>query len=126
MKTPNLMKQYKTVIKSILFVVAIVLLQSCKVYQKNNVGIEQAVMFEKDVKIKTIHSETKKFDKLVKEGDGYFGINDKFGKTIKTPINEKEIRSIQLYDKSGSTGATILGILGGVLLLFTGILVVSF
>ena len=120
------MKLYETVFKSILFVVVIVLLQSCKVYQKNNVGIEQAVMFEKDVKIKTIHSETKKFDKLVKEGDGYFGIKDKLGKTIKTPINEKEIRSIQLYDKSGSTGVMVLGILGGALLFLTGILIVGF
>jgi hypothetical protein len=98
------------------------LLQSCVAYHKTPVSIEDAVTSNNKVLIIT-NKDTKLKLKKIELIDGrYYGImEDEDRKIIKTPLNESNIKTIRVLDKSASTWGTI-GIVAGSLLVIVGII----
>ncbi len=89
------------------FLVFVFLLQSCAVYQKTPVSIEEAVTTNNKVLIiKT--DDTKLKLKKIEQIDGvYYGIIDGDREIVKVPLNKSEIKTIRILDKSTSTLSTI-------------------
>ncbi|WP_281298106.1 hypothetical protein [Flavobacterium limnophilum] len=89
------------------FLVFAFLLQSCAVYQKTHVSIDEAVTTENKVLIiKT--DDTKLKLKKIEQIDGvYYGIIDGDREIVKVPLNKSEIKTIRILDKSTSTLSTI-------------------
>ena len=89
------------------FLVFVILLQSCAVYQKTPVSIEEAVTTKNKVLIiKT--DDTKLKLKKIEQIDGvYYGIIDGDREVVKVPLNKSEIKTIRILDKSTSTLSTI-------------------
>jgi len=90
------------------FLVFVILLQSCAVYQKTPVSIEEAVTTKNKVLIiKT--DDTKLKLKKIEQIDGvYYGIIDGDREVVKVPLNKSEIKTIRILDKSTSTLSTIV------------------
>lgn len=90
------------------FLVFVILLQSCAVYQKTPVSIEEAVTTKNKVLIiKT--DDTKLKLKKIEQIDGvYYGIIDGDREAVKVPLNKSEIKTIRILDKSTSTLSTIV------------------
>lgn len=89
------------------FLVFAFLLQSCSVYQKTPVSIDEAVTTEnKALIIKT--DDTKLKLKKIEQIEGvYYGIIDGDREIVKVPLNKSEIKTIRILDKSTSTLSTI-------------------
>ena len=104
------------------FLIFVFLLQSCVAYHKTPVSIEDAVTSNNKVLIIT-NKDTKLKLKKIELIDGrYYGImEDEDRKIIKTPLNESNIKTIRVLDKSASTWGTI-GIVAGSLLVIVGII----
>jgi hypothetical protein len=82
---------------------ALMLMQSCVVYHKTPVSVDEAVATNKPVKIYTTENKIYKFKKLVREEDNIYGIsslkglNKKiFAQYVKEIDQEKELIKILL------------------------------
>lgn len=104
------------------FLIFVILLQSCAVYHKTPVSIEDAVTSNNKVLV-IKNNDTKLKLKKIELVDGkYYGISeDEDRKIIKTPLNESDLKTIRVLDKSASTWGTI-GIVAGSLLVLFGII----
>jgi len=111
---------------------ALILMQSCIVYHKSPVTVDEAVATNNLVKIYTTENKEYKFKKLVKEEDNIYGISSLDGRNSKNvfapyvkeidqdnnlvkillPFDIKEIHTI---NKNGSTIATLAVIFGPLL-----------
>jgi hypothetical protein len=58
---------------------ALMLMQSCIVYNKTPVSVEEAIATNRRVKVYTTENETYEFKKLVKEKENIYGIIDNYG-----------------------------------------------
>lgn len=109
----------KLVCVSLVFVI---LLQSCAVYQKTPVSIENAVTSNNKVLVITNNDTKLKLKKIELIDGKYYGISeDEDRKIIKTPLNESDIKTIRVLNKSASTWGTI-GIVAGTILVIVGII----
>lgn len=81
---------------------SIILFQSCRVYNRYPVSIDDAVKSEKRVKIKTTGNRTLKFTKLISEDGNYYGIksNKNSGQYVKTLLIKEELQNIRLQNKA--------------------------
>ena len=107
----------------VLLFASLILLQSCVVYQKTNVSLEQAVNAEVKTKVITKANETYKFHRISFEDGKFYGVTKKtsgYKNVAKIPLEDTEINKVLLKDKSTST---ILSVGLGVIL--TGGLVVA-
>lgn len=110
MNPKNLKKKFSSTILALVF-----LLQSCVVYQKKTVSIDEAVASNNKVLILRTN-ETKLRLKEIEQIDGkIYGIYRVKGENIKVPIAESDIKTIRIQSKSASTWGTI-GIVAGSLL----------
>jgi len=129
-------KLLKSTIVSFIIFIAISI-QSCKVYDKDDVSEPKAVASARKVKVIALDGKTYKFKKLLIEDEQLIGLakpnskeakylpSEKFvdstGHTMeKVSINRETIKEINLYDKKKSTSKTIwlvAGITLGVVLL---------
>lgn len=83
----------------------LILFQSCRVYHRDSVSLNQAVKEGKRVKIKTIDNKTLKFKRIIYEDGEYYGIKpitfmNKVYKII--PLNQNKLQSIRLHNKTWS------------------------
>ena len=94
------------------------LLQSCVVYQKTPVHLNEASDMGK-VKVITAVGETLKFKNIEQKDGMYYGVNKKRGETtdgnneiieVILPLFPDNIEFIYLKSKSGSITASVLGI----------------
>ena len=104
--------QFKILIILLLFIG----LSSCTTYYKSSVTLEQAANEKSKVKVETTSNKVMKYQQVVNENGTFYGVktNDD-----KQPLNESEIKSVQLHDKTGSTGDSILAAIGITLSLLT-------
>jgi len=114
------MKTLKTQLRPItLFLILLMLLQSCTVYKSATISLDQAVQNQSKVRVKTINNEKFKFKRIGVENGNYYGIKKTKGEMVKTPLNEEFIASVKEKDETASTlGTIMLGtVLGGCILL---------
>jgi|OpeIllAssembly_1097287.scaffolds.fasta_scaffold377651_1 hypothetical protein len=121
------MKKTKSSLKLITLLLSILLFQSCKIYQSKPITSDEAVEFQRNVKIKTTTNETYKFESLQKEDGKLYGIaksnsrtakklkdriikSDSNGKFVKILLPDNFIDKIYYQDKTMSTVSTILDI----------------
>jgi len=117
-----ILKYFKS--KSVcVFLIFAFLLQSCAVYQKTPVSIEEAAATKNKVIIINDNDAKLKFKKIEQIDGIYYGITQENGKIAKTPLSESEIKKIRVLDKSASTWGTI-GIVAGSLLV-VGIIIAA-
>ena len=105
-----------------LFFSILIFFQGCTVYKSANVSLEQAVMSDTKVRIKTNDNQTLKFKKFGVENGDYYGLLNYKNAWVKTQINEGNIEKIQVKDKTASTILNIivpLAILTTVTVIFT-------
>ena len=116
------MKKLKSQFRSIaLFFSLLILLQGCRVYQKDSVTIDQAIKKQKRVKIKTVDNKTLKYKKLIYESGKYYGIKPStFRDTVyKIPLDQSKIQVIRMHNKT-------LSIIYGVSIAVITILVLAY
>ena len=94
---------------SLLFMILFIF-QSCGVYHKNSITLEEAVKQEGKVKILTTNQRTIKYKKITSTDGQFYGNKMKGGKWIQTPLNQEEIMRIRLKNKKASTWMTLLSI----------------
>jgi hypothetical protein len=102
MKT--LKKQLKVVA---LFFSVSILFQGCTVYKSVNVTLDQAVIANTKVRIKTNDNQTLKYKNVEAENGIYYGLMKYENSWVKTPINEDNIDKVQVKDKTLSTILTV-------------------
>ena len=104
------------------FLIFVLLFQSCVAYHNTPVSMEDAVTSNNKVLVITNNDTKLKFKKIELIDGRYYGImEDEDRKIIKTPLNESNIKTIRVLDKSASTWGTI-GIVAGSLLVIVGII----
>lgn len=86
------------------------LLQSCGIYYKNPISLEEAVRHEGKVKILTVEGKKTKYKKIIQKEGQFFGTRLKGGKWAQIPINQDGISTIRLKNKKASTWVTILSV----------------
>jgi hypothetical protein len=85
------------------FLVFVILLQSCTVYKKAPVSISEASTTNHKVLI-IKNDDTKLELKKIELVDGvYYGFIDEDRGIVKIPLNESTIKTIRIIDKSAST-----------------------
>ena len=136
------MKGKKSSFKFITIALTIVLsLQSCKAYQNKTVTVEDAVLVNQKVKVKTFNNDTYEFESLQKENGKLIGIatrksdaakklkdfiimDNPSNKFVKIDLSDNLVKEIHLKRKGkalriiGGTGLGILAGLGALLLYF--------
>lgn len=94
------MKTLKTQLKAITWLLALTMLfQSCTIYKFTPITLDQAVLNESKVKVRTKTSQKYKFNKIEVTDGNYYGVKKAYIGIIKTPLNENEISSIKEKDK---------------------------
>jgi len=101
------------------------LIQSCSIYKKNPVPLNEAS--DKNIKVKVERNDgTQIFLDRIELTDGvYYGIVKSGGETAKFPLNENSIKTVHILDKTGSTWAS-LGIGIGLTITFIALFYVIF
>jgi hypothetical protein len=119
------MKTLKLSLKPIAYLLAfLILFQGCTVYKSANVTLDQAVIANTGVRIKTNDNHALRFKSIQHETGIYYGLKHYNKNWVKIPINEDNIDKVQIKDKTSSTILTIaipLSVIGVPL----GILVLS-
>lgn len=104
------------------FLVFVILLQSCAVYQKNPVSIEDAVTSNNKVLVITNNDTKLKLKRIELIEGKYYGISEDEDRNItRIPLNESDMKTIRILNKSASTWGTV-GIVAGSLLVIIGII----
>lgn len=119
------MKRKNLKTKTACFLVAIAfILQSCGVYKKTSVTLDEAVTADRKVLVvKTDYSKLK-FIRIEQIGGMYYGQVENKGKIEKIPLTESDLKTIRLLDKTATTIgniAIVAGSLGIVLLVVAAI-----
>lgn len=86
------------------FLILLFLHQSCTVYQKTPVSINEAITLDKKVLVITESDKKLKFKKIEQINGIYYGITKT---AIRVPLIESKIKTIRISDKSKSTLLTI-------------------
>jgi len=126
------MKKIRKQIKPIALIFgALILFQSCKVYQSETVTIDDALRFTKNIKVVSATNEIYKFKSLQKEEGQIYGTVNKTSKTakklanqivennnpsfVKIHLSEENIKDIYLQNKSMSTVGNVFIVIGSLL-----------
>ncbi len=86
---------------------ALILFQSCVVYQRTPVTLAQAADANKKAKVEMKSHEKYRFKSIVSENGRFYGLKKTNDDMVKISLEENNILSIRLQDKSTSTLATI-------------------
>jgi hypothetical protein len=86
------MKKSKSHVHFIILLLSVLLLQSCKVHQTKSMTSDEAIEFQRNVKIKTTTNETYKFESLQKEDGKLYGIAKSNSRTAKK-LNDQIVKS---------------------------------
>jgi len=97
----SIMKAIKTHLKTVVLIfAALILLQGCTVYKSANVTLEEAVKSQTKVKIKTKDIQSLKFKRLEFEDGKYYGVKKFKGDIIKMSLDENNLISVRLKNKT--------------------------
>ena len=99
-----------------IFLILISLLQSCNVYRKQPVTFEEAVASNNKVLLIKTDGSKQKSKKLLQVDSVFYSVSKKKGELVKNPINQSEIKSVHVLNKSASTWGNVGIITGGVFL----------
>ncbi len=80
----------------------LILFQSCRVYRHKPVSLDEAVVAQKRVKIKTEEGKTLKFKKVVFEDGKFYGVNKNRGEIEKTILSSGDLDKVRLHNKTMS------------------------
>ncbi|MFV5699559.1 hypothetical protein ACM55H_14420 [Flavobacterium sp. ZT3R17] len=119
MRNTNL--KNKTV--SFLLVIALIM-QSCSVYKKTPVTIDEAVTADRKILVVKTDNTKLKFIRIEQIDGIYYGRKKIKGKIEKIPLTVSDIKTIRVLDKTATTignVAIVVGSLGIVLLVVAGI-----
>ncbi len=107
--------------KSILYMLALLLIvQSCVVYKKTPVSLEQAKIANQKTLVTTVDKVKYKFNRILLIDGMYYGEIKKGNKYEMVLLNETDIKNIRPIDKTASTLgniAIIVGTVGTVILI---------
>ena len=106
------------------FLVFVVVLQSCAVYMKTPVSLAEATATNHKVLVLKTDDTKLKLKKIELIDGTYYGVaKDENWKLIKVPINESEIKTIRVLDQSTSTlltiGAVVVPIIAVIIIVST-------
>jgi hypothetical protein len=94
------------------------LFQSCVVYQKTSLSLEQAAKEQLKAKVKTNTNKTYKFQRIGFEDGEFYGLQKTKGEIVRVSLQDNEISKILLQDKTMSTILDIgLPVVGFVLII---------
>lgn len=85
----------------------LILLQSCQVYDKGSVSLEEASQTELRARVITTEEAKTKYRQIILEDQQYFGLKKVNGNLVKFPLTEEDITSLRLQNKKKSTWATV-------------------
>jgi len=98
------MTTIKVYLKPVAFALSfLILLQGCTVYKSTPVSLEQASQIDASVRVITKNDEKLKFDRIIKDNDTYYAINNKSQTNVGVPIDTMQVREIKIKDKAVST-----------------------
>ena len=125
------MKTIRKQIKHLaLLFASLILLQSCVVYQKSSVSLDQAAKEGTKVKVKTNTNKTYKFQRIGFEDGNFYGEQKIVGyKKVIIPLQDNEIYKVLLKDKTKSTILSIglsVVLVGVILVIITADFPLSF
>lgn len=114
----------KNKIVSILLIF-VLMLQSCAVYQKTAVSLDEAAASKRKVLITKTDGVKLKLKKVEQIDGKYYGIVKVDGKTEKIILIENEIRTIRILNKTATTFGNIGIIAGSAIIIFTVVAVAA-
>lgn len=85
----------------------LLLLQSCQIYDKGTVSLEEASQTGLRAKITTVEEEKLQYERIITEQQQYFGLKKSNGNLVKYPITEDTIKSLRLQNKKKSAWVTV-------------------
>ncbi|MEW5676940.1 hypothetical protein ABGT15_11565 [Flavobacterium enshiense] len=100
-----------------IFLTLLILLQSCTVYQRTPISIDEAVAYNRSVKVITVTDRKLKFKRIEKTDSVYYGLQKSGGKIQKIALNPNNIKAIKKPDRVTSTLITTTSITASVLFL---------
>ena len=106
------------------FLVIALTLQSCSVYQKTPVTLNDAATANRRILIVKTDNTKIKFKKIEQIDGVYFGLIKTKGRIEKIMLTESDVKNIRILDKTATTVgnvAIIVGSLGIVVLVLTGV-----
>jgi len=86
---------------------ALLLFQSCVVYHKNPTTLANASGKALKTRVTSANGETANYKYISFEDSQYYGINQKSGNIVRTPLNPENISKVVIQNKSASTWITI-------------------
>ena len=92
----------------VLLFASLILLQSCAVYQRTPVSLEQASKQDVKAKIKTKTNETFLVGRIIFEDGRFYGIQKVNGKKIRITLHTNDINSIRLIETSPNIRSVLL------------------
>lgn len=107
------------------FLVMLILLQSCSVYQKTSVTLDEATKSNSKVRIERANQKNLDVKKIEFKEGAYYGIKKVNGEITPIPLDEKEIKSVRMLNKPksdlGTAGliALSIGLIGAFILAAT-------
>ncbi len=105
MKKVQILSKYPAFLVSLLLV-----LQSCGVYYKTPVSLDEAVSNGDKVKILNTAGKQIKYKKVVQDEGQFYGLNKKGGEWVRVPILADDINTVRLKNKKASTWVTVLAV----------------
>ena len=107
----------------VLLFASLILLQSCAVYQRTPVSLEQASKQDVKAKIKTKTNETFLVGRIIFEDGRFYGIQKVNGKKIRITLHTNDINSIRLIETSPNIRSVLLPLI--TILALSGIIALS-
>lgn len=106
------------------FLIMALILQSCAVYKKTPVTLNEAATADGKVLVVKTDNTKLKFKKIEQIDSVYYGLIKTKGQIEKIPLTESDLKTIRLLDKTATTignVAIVVGSLGIVLLVVAAI-----
>ncbi|MBG6109441.1 hypothetical protein IWX84_000296 [Flavobacterium sp. CG_9.10] len=110
-------KYFKSKIVCVLLIF-VLLMQSCAIYQKTSVSLDDAVASNRKVLITKTDGAKLKLKRVELTDGKYYGIVKVDGKTEKIILVENDIRTIRILNKSATTIGTFGIVLGSLVITF--------
>lgn len=121
------MKYLKKCLKPVSLLLAFVMiLQGCTIYKQQNITLESAAIQGAKVKVVTKDNKTQKYLYITSVNDEYFGVIKGKDGLLKIPLQQENIKNINIKNKAASLAVNILasfGILSAVTILVVAIII---
>lgn len=121
------MNKLKKCLKPIsLLLTFVVILQGCTIYKQQNITLESAAIQGAKVKVVTKDNKTQKYLYITSINDEYYGVIKGKDGLLKIPLQQENIKNINIKNKAASLAVNILasfGILSVVTILVVAIII---